>query len=958
MRSSLAVAALVLSAALPAPAIAQALIQSVRIVGDADPCEPDLSFENTALGSRNASCGEGATASYSATSVASEIPGEVRQILFSINCRALPSNRARSSGSIRFRCADFVRIQAFADTSIQSNISGCPPEDATSAIATAALVRVGAVDGAPIQPILIVGLSRSGVESDERLPFDGLLFPGEYSIDLSADAVTGECDLSPGALITDCAVSVSFLDVVSWNNPSGGDYANVANWVPVLRVPTFDGSGGDTAVFRPVRGVSSYTVNAVGATARRFIVDGAALRLVGSAEVFDGSIATPSLAIRNSGSLALDSGSRLRGVSASVGDSESGADSLSSMEMAGAGTDLTLSGRIVVGEFAPGELSMADGARLACGPAFVGDLASGQASLIGGGTTWDADSLIIGATTGAGEVVVRELAELNLIATLTVGDRAEGTLRLLAAGKTTAREVVIGAEPGTGRIEVQNDASVEGDSFLDVTGTLRFGHSAGGRLSISDGAAAELGALAFSGGEAPDNPEALSLVFVTGRSAAGEPSELIVNSATSLATGDLNIEDGARATFTDLNLGQGGETAVAVGDDASGPDPPFANLFARRVAVGVDSAALLNLRNTGSLGCEQLVVGDVDLGGVGRVRFGERISSVSGLIRVSGDDAQVFGATGDANVVVTGGTLIAGGLILGDEASPHSAELVVRDGDEAENIRASVSIANGESGLDCAIGDAGPGRLRLENFASFFASGRARVGNSALGGEGLVEVGADCEFESQANIDVGGASPGTVRLLTESSVVRVGGQVNVRRAGSVEGVGTVEGPVFIDVGGFMTPGLSPGTLTINGDYAQVEGGTLVIEAGGLEAGQFDVLRVNGRAKLGGTLEMRFVGGYLPRTGDAIEFVQAAATDGRFAIIAFPTVAPGFDARVVIAADGRITMTALVDAQPLDDDAPAPPACGAGACSAAGLGLISASLLGALSRRRVRRRRRA
>ena len=50
--------------------------------------------------------------------------------------------------------------------------------------------------------------------------------------------------------------------------------------------------------------------------------------------------------------------------------------------------------------------------------------------------------------------------------------------------------------------------------------------------------------------------------------------------------------------------------------------------------------------------------------------------------------------------------------------------------------------------------------------------------------------------------------------------------------------------------GVVSPGNSPGTLTIRGDYTQNATGTLRIEVAGSSPGQYDVLAVNGRANLG------------------------------------------------------------------------------------------------------------
>ena len=96
----------------------------------------------------------------------------------------------------------------------------------------------------------------------------------------------------------------------------------------------------------------------------------------------------------------------------------------------------------------------------------------------------------------------------------------------------------------------------------------------------------------------------------------------------------------------------------------------------------------------------------------------------------------------------------------------------------------------------------------------------------------------------------------------------------------------------------ISPGLSPGLLTINGHFNQLPNGVLVIEVTGLAPGQFDVLPVSGDVTLNGTLEVRFLDGFLPKQGDHVDFLQAGGTvSGSFAKITFPQLAPGFNADV-------------------------------------------------------------
>jgi filamentous hemagglutinin family protein len=92
-------------------------------------------------------------------------------------------------------------------------------------------------------------------------------------------------------------------------------------------------------------------------------------------------------------------------------------------------------------------------------------------------------------------------------------------------------------------------------------------------------------------------------------------------------------------------------------------------------------------------------------------------------------------------------------------------------------------------------------------------------------------------------------------------------------------------------GGTVTPGTSPGALTINGNYVQGPGGTLLVEIGGTTGGsQYDQLIVNGNAALGGTLNVTLVNGYVPAGGETFSVVQSSgAVSGIFASTNFPPV---------------------------------------------------------------------
>jgi fibronectin-binding autotransporter adhesin len=96
----------------------------------------------------------------------------------------------------------------------------------------------------------------------------------------------------------------------------------------------------------------------------------------------------------------------------------------------------------------------------------------------------------------------------------------------------------------------------------------------------------------------------------------------------------------------------------------------------------------------------------------------------------------------------------------------------------------------------------------------------------------------------------------TSPFASAGTIVLAGGTLNgsVTNTGRLTGVGTVTGSVE-NTTGTVAPGSSPGTLTVNGAYAQGAGGNLEVEIEGTETGKFDKLAVGGNTTLGGTLTL-------------------------------------------------------------------------------------------------------
>jgi hypothetical protein len=138
-------------------------------------------------------------------------------------------------------------------------------------------------------------------------------------------------------------------------------------------------------------------------------------------------------------------------------------------------------------------------------------------------------------------------------------------------------------------------------------------------------------------------------------------------------------------------------------------------------------------------------------------------------------------------------------------------------------------------------------------------------------------------LEVDSSIVVGAHATGQGTLTLGGGTVKAD-QVLVGFYGQVEGGGTLTANVLN--GGLVSPGTSPGTLTIVGAYDQTETGILAIDLA--SAGSYDKLIVNGDVQLGGLLEVNLLGGYEPMLGatfDVLDWTGSAL--GAFELLSLP-----------------------------------------------------------------------
>ena len=126
---------------------------------------------------------------------------------------------------------------------------------------------------------------------------------------------------------------------------------------------------------------------------------------------------------------------------------------------------------------------------------------------------------------------------------------------------------------------------------------------------------------------------------------------------------------------------------------------------------------------------------------------------------------------------------------------------------------------------------------------------------------------------------------------------------------SFTGTGTVQANLVN--AGTVSPGSSPGTITVNGDYTQEASGTLSIELGGTIPGsEHDQLVVSGAVTLGGTLNVTLINEFSPKLGDSFTIMTYGSISGSFSSASLPTLAPGLKWGVSL---GSTSMRLIVEA---------------------------------------------
>ncbi len=276
---------------------------------------------------------------------------------------------------------------------------------------------------------------------------------------------------------------------------------------------------------------------------------------------------------------------------------------------------------------------------------------------------------------------------------------------------------------------------------------------------------------------------------------------------------------------------------------------------------GTNNYTLLQLGNeAGSAGYYQLNSGTVQASGATIGYFGEGVFDHFGGDHNVGALSFAEGAGSTAQYSLEGGTLTTEVTEL---ASPP---------DLPEDERGNATFVNG---------------------GGTHTTDRLELGNG--GGTGLDDSG-----EGYYEITGGVTNADRINIWSTGILFINGGVVNARVidnrfTGQLDfAAGTLSTEkIFgslVNVGGILSPGNSPGLLTISGDYTQQTNASMLIELGGITPEtEYDVVEVDGTATLDGTLDVVLYNGFIPNDGDSFDILTATSIVGVFSLVNLPTI---------------------------------------------------------------------
>ncbi|MEX0612005.1 MAG: hypothetical protein WD738_20210 [Pirellulales bacterium] len=534
-------------------------------------------------------------------------------------------------------------------------------------------------------------------------------------------------------------------------------------------------------------------------------------------------------------------------------------DSVGTVTVSGAGSVWSNTVGLYVGNAGNGSLDITTGGRvIVSGTSYIGDDAGsmGDAIVEGTDSTWiNTGDLYVG-NAGTGTLTVSNAAEVVDNGSLYVGNSGSGNVNVTSSGQLSSTTGHIGYASGSiGEVNVDGIGSTWTNS-----GDLFVGYNGNGTLEITDGG------------------NVTNFIGIIGRF-TGSASSVIVDGSGSTWTNNGGAAIVGYAGAGTLDVTNGGQVTSRyygfIGDPTG----------SSRVTVdGAGSSWTIS-----DLG--ELDVGSNNGFGTLEVTGGGHVTNVVGFI------GKYFG--GGAATVDGVGSLWTNSSYL-SVAEESDATLDISGGGQVTNTDAYIAwlsnktgtvTVNGAGSTWTSTGNVSVGSGNAHGKLELSAGGQAASASAVIGygdgstGEVAVDgIGSMWTITNDLNVSLD-FDGGDANLTVTNGGVVSAASVIVGEFGSLHGDGNIVG--IVENGGLVSPGTSPGALTIDGDYLQTAIGELVIELA--SASSYDQLLVTDNATLGGTLTVNLIDGFTPTIGQMFTILTADDVDDTFDTQLLPSV---------------------------------------------------------------------
>lgn len=630
------------------------------------------------------------------------------------------------------------------------------------------------------------------------------------------------------------ALLCACLPALAAETKAGGDWLEPTNWTPGIPGP------GDGAV---IAGHAMTLENIAAAAALR---NDGALNIKGSnapSRTFGALTISQVMVIGDlsTGTLELSKGGKLRSRDTYIGYGTSSIGALmigGEPSWTGERSSWTNTGQLIVGASgfgqARGDLSVFDGATVSTYNTSIGSGVSNGAVKLNNATWTNTNLFSVGSGGPLGDLSISQRGVLNSL----TGVIGYGT------GGDNARAGTLGT------------VSIDNGTWTN-SGDFHVGWYAGATLAVRNRGLVEnndgfIGYGTFSVGEA---------TFSNSTWTNRGPLNVGYN-----GQGTLHINQGGVVTSTIAILGTYGNAkgTVTVDDGSWSNSGELYIGYGTRSPTGVSAQGKLTVRNGGVVTATSALVaygdgtlGTVQVGGfngsqqaaqwnlsgnlyVGNLGFGTLEVTAGGVVRSRASFLGYVGAKGRGHLSLDGGvagrgTFETGQLSGGSGAGVQSASVTFNGG----LLRANTDQADFVRNITVMTVDAGGAFIDSNGHSIGTGVGFAGNGGVDKLGQGTLDLRGISTLGALSTIQAG-------TLLISGSLT---GDVQVNAGATLGGGGQVQGRVTVLPGGTLSPGSSPGTLTV-ASLALRAGSKLLIEVG--KPG--DHLVVAGDVTLDGTID--------------------------------------------------------------------------------------------------------